>query len=191
MICPRCGTKYDDNAAACPVCSQQNSQPPQYIYSDEQQADAPPAQQQQTYYNYGQEYSGTKYNKRKRRKKVTSLIISLSTVVILLTVFLLNFNAIVGFCLKTFAPPDVYFAYVEKRAAAASSKDFISAYGDFKDNMLTDTATEGKLSLNLGTRAKEQLGGDNFDWLDELYISTYTASDGKNNKSDRKQSRKI
>ncbi len=214
MICQRCGTKYDDNAAVCPVCSQPNVQPqynntqpeqqygyaqpqqydygnqqysyqapPQYNYESAQQNTAP-AQQAQTYYNYGQEYSGTKYNKRKRRKKATSLIISISTVVILLAVFLLNFNAIVGFCLKTFASPDIYFTYVEKRASASATKAFISSYGAAADNMLEDAATEGKLSLSLGEKAKTELGGGDFDWVENFYISSTSTVHNKNNKTD-------
>lgn len=202
MICQRCGTKYDDKLTACPVCSQastsanqpssNNSQPqysyqppPQYSYTSPSPQDNQHEQAAEpTYYNYGKEFAGTRYNKRKRRKKVTSLVISISAAVIILAVFLLNFNAIVGFCLKTFASPDTYFAYVEQRASKPVVKELIGRYDEISGNLTSDSATQGKISVNLGKEVKSELGGDNFDWLDEYYITTSTVNDGSVTKTD-------
>jgi len=178
MICQRCGTKYDDNAAACPVCSQPSSQ---YVYTSPQQSPAPQTAEA-AYYNYGQEFSETKYNKRKRRKKATSVIIAVSAAAVLAAVFLLNFNVIVGFCIKTFASPDVYFAYVEKRAGSTDA--LLDGYADIIENKLTETGTEGKISLNLGEKVKKDIGGDDYSWLDDFYLSASSSADGDLNKTE-------
>ncbi len=178
MICQRCGTKYDDNAAACPVCSQPSSQ---YVYTSPQQSPAPQTAET-AYYNYGQEFSETKYNKRKRRKKATSVIIAVSAAAVLAAVFLLNFNVIVGFCIKTFASPDVYFAYVEKRAGSTDA--LLDGYADIIENKLTETGTEGKISLNLGEKVKKDIGGDDYSWLDDFYLSASSSADGDLNKTE-------
>ena len=178
MICQRCGTKYDDNAAACPVCSQPSLQ---YVYTSPQKGTAPQTAET-AYYNYGQEFSETKYNKRKRRKKATSVIIAVSVAAVLAAVFLLNFNVIVGFCLKTFASPDVYFAYVEKRAGSTDA--LLDGYADIIENKLTETATEGKISLNLGEKVKKDIGGDDYSWLDDFYLSASSSADGNLNKTE-------
>lgn len=185
MICSRCGAQLPEGTESCTVCGNRldaPSQMPQYVYEKEPPAvEAAEKKSKRTYYNYGEEFSGTKYNKRKRRRRGVTLVVSLCAVAAVAAVVLFNLNTIIGFCIKTFASPDAYFAYVEKNTVGGAIAQASKSLGEYSKASVRGVTTDGRVELRLGEELRTELeaSGESYDWADDIYLDTHQVINGK------------
>ena len=195
MFCPKCGSQLPDDAKFCASCgtsleqfstpvAQQMPQPAaqQTQQPAAQQLQQPVAQsaplqeegeQENKFYEYGKEFSKTKYNKKKCRRRIWALVIPLAVIAAIAAVVAFNFNAIVGFYMKTFASPEKYLAYAEANTLTdVIGDDFSEQYNAFLDgqNVASTSKINAVLSKDILEMIEDETGLD-LAWVNDIVLS--------------------
>ena len=201
MFCANCGQQIPDDSAFCANCGAQVAAPAQAApvapaepaYVQEQPAYAPAepayAQEQQYYYaeqpayaQYDQGFAQPDFKAPKKKSKVLLPILIVLAVFILGggAVAALNFGAISGFFVKTFAPADKYFKYVENQSFKNMAGDVSDTYGILLNNITAQKSGEGSIKFKVGDEAislmedlleEEADQKVELDWLNEIELN--------------------
>lgn len=123
-------------------------------------------------------FAEVEFDMSKKKKKVwlPILITVLAVIAAAAVAVAIFFTEIQGFFLKNFGSAEDYFKYVELQELKNSTHDITDYYGKVVDSFGKDSASEGKIKLNVSDEvldlAKNYVGPDmNLDWLKNIAIN--------------------
>lgn len=136
MYCKKCGTSIAEGTDVCPACGYAKEEAAEEINANVQ------AEESATTENAFEEPSFEPEQKPSKGKKkiIIAAIACVAALAIVLTT-ILNFDTLKGFAIKKFGSDADYYGYVEKAAWDGVREDIVSAYGDFKDNIGTQSVS--------------------------------------------------
>jgi len=97
------------------------------------------------------------------------LLIGAGCALVVLVLILANISGIIHFCYATFASPEKYYSYIEKREAKEAIEAFLNYYDRAVDNMdWSDKKVETDVSVELSEEVRDLIGftGIDVEWLE-------------------------
>lgn len=211
MFCKKCGNKLENGQKFCAKCGQaveetlltendaqqevteQTIQQDTVVDSQEVEAAASSEFEVETKSvkadeNFAEPYFSDAEPPRKNVKSFFAKIATVAVAVILVAAIVLNFGFVSGAAVKLFGSDEAYYRYVEKRALAEVENAIIDIYGGYVDGSATlDTATSGKISLNIDDDIMNLLKTSVGDSVDISFIEDIAINFDVNSKDKMQQ----
>ena len=184
MFCTNCGKELEDGTLFCTECGTKlegsepapeiNEQPVETVpeVNEALEANEAPAEPAFTV----AESAPTPETPAPKKKNGKKIAIAIAIPVIVIAVAaVLCFTVFSDLMMKTFASPEVYYAYIENENVDELADDVSSFYEDYLEeyNELSALAQKGEFKIELGDSARSLIAAAGLDlsWLEDVTIA--------------------